>query len=125
MRPGNRSSAPAGGGKKNSKEAQELVQDIEAKYGKVDAKIVPLSCGTAVENVRSQMTAMLETGQRNVKQGNVKSAEYENVVSKIRQARAEATPADCESATGNKKLFYQCMTNDRNHVLGCSSKYKY
>jgi len=125
MKPGNRSSSAAGAGKKISKEAQELVQDIEAKYGQVDAKVVPLSCGKAVENVRSQMTVMLETGQRKAKQGNVKSAEYENVAARIRQARAEATPADCESAMGNKKQFYQCMSNDRNHVVGCSSKYPY
>lgn len=125
MKPGKRSFSAAGGSKKTSKEAQELVQDIEAKHGKVDAKIVPLSCGTAVENVRSQLAAMLETGQRNAKQANVKSAEYENAANNIRQARAQATPADCESATGNKKMFYQCMSNDRNHVLGCGTKYKY
>lgn len=111
--------------RKIPKDTQELMQGMEIALKKVDAKTVPLSCSTAVENVQSQSATMLETGQRNVQQGYVKAADYEGIASKIRQARAGATLADCQSATGNKKLFYQCMSNDRNHVAGCGSKYKF
>lgn len=111
--------------KKIPKDTQELMQGMEIALKKLDSKTVPLSCTTAVDNVQSQATTMLDTGQRNVQQGYVKAADYEGVASKIRQARAGATLSDCQSATGNKKLFYQCMSNDRNHVSGCGSKYKF
>jgi hypothetical protein len=107
------------------KDTQEMMQGMEIALKKVDPKTVPLSCGTAVENVRSQVTTMLETGQRNVQQGYVKAADFEGVASKLREGHSKTTPADCESATGNKKLFYQCMSSDRNHVIGCGTKYKY
>lgn len=126
---GNASAAPgaasAGGTRKIPKDTQELVQGMEIALKKVDSRTVPLSCSTAVENVRSQATTMLETGQRNVQQGYVKAADYEGVASKLRQAQSGTTMADCQAATGNKKLFYQCMSNDRNHVIGCGTKYKY
>jgi hypothetical protein len=115
----------ADGTKKIPKDTQEMMQGMEIALKKVDPKTVPLSCGTAVGNVRSQVTTMLETGQRNVQQGYVKAADFEGVAGKLREGLSHTTPADCESATGNKKLFYQCMSNDRNHVLGCGSKYKY
>lgn len=115
----------ADGTKKIPKDTQEMMQGMEIALKKVDPKTVPLSCGTAVENVRSQVTTMLETGQRNVQQGYVKAADFEGVAGKLRQGLAQTTPADCDSATGNKKLFYQCMSNNRNHVIGCGSKYKY
>lgn len=111
--------------KKIPKDTQELMQGAEVALKKVDPKTVPLSCGTAVDNVRSQVTTMLETGQRNVRQGHVKAADFEGVAGKLREAQAQTTTADCQSATGNKKLFYQCMSNDRNHVLGCGTKYPY
>lgn len=119
------SAGNTGGTRKIPKDTQELMQGMEIALKKVDPKTVPLSCSTAVDNVRSQAATMLETGQRNVQQGYVKAADYEGVAGKLRQAQAGTTMADCQSATGNKKLFYQCMSNNRNHVIGCGSKYKY
>jgi hypothetical protein len=114
-----------GGTKPINKDTQEMMQGMETALKKVDPKTVPLSCSTAVGNVRSQVTTMLETGQRNVQQGYTKAADFEGVAGKLREGLSKTTPADCESATGNKKLFYQCMSSDRNHVIGCGSKYKY
>jgi hypothetical protein len=111
--------------KKIPKDTRELMQGMEIALKKLDPQTVPLSCSTAVDNVQSQAATMLETGQRNVQQGYVKAADYEGVASKIRQARAGATLSDCQSATGNKKLFYQCMSNNRNHVSGCGSTYRF
>lgn len=125
--PGGAASAASKPGetKKIPRDTQELMQGMEIALRKVDSRVVPLSCATAVDNVQSQAATMLETGQRNVQQGYVKAADYEGVASKIRQARAGATLSDCQSSTGNKKLFYQCMSNNRNHVSGCGSKYKF
>ena len=114
-----------GGTKPIPKDTRELMGGMEVALKKVDPKSVPLSCGTAVENVRSQVKTMLETGQRNVQQGYTGAAEFEGVAGKLREGLSKTTPADCESAPGNKKLFYQCMSSDRNHVIGCGNKYKY
>jgi hypothetical protein len=114
-----------GGSKPIPKDTQELMQGMEVALKKVDPKTVPLSCSAAVDNVRSQVTTMLETGQRNVQQGYTKAADFEAIAGKLRHGLSQTTQADCQSATGNKKLFYQCMSNDRNHVSGCGSKYKY
>lgn len=122
---GSTSANNLGGTKPIPKDTRELMSGMEVALKKVDPKSVPLSCGTAVENVRSQVKTMLETGQRNVQQGYTGAAEFEGVASKLREGLSKTTPADCESATGNKKLFYQCMSSDRNHVIGCGSKYKY
>ncbi|WP_431095960.1 DUF4124 domain-containing protein [Polaromonas aquatica] len=114
-----------GGTKPIPKDTQEMMQGMETALKKVDPKSVPLSCSAAVNNVRSQVTTMLETGQRNVQQGYTKAADFEGVAAKLRHGLSNTTTADCQSASGNKKLFYQCMSSDRNHVAGCGSKYKF
>ena len=53
----------------------------------------------------------------------VKLAER-HTAAKIRQNRAETTLGDCQSATGAKKAFYQCMSNSYNHIMGCSQKHR-
>ena len=52
-------------------------------------------------------------------------AELDTTSAKFRKAKSETTLGDCESSTGNKRAFYQCMSSDRNHISGCGSKYKF
>lgn len=115
----------ADGTKKIPKEVEELRDGLAKGLKKVDPKTEPLSCATAVDNVRSQFDSMLEVGQRNTKDGYVSPTEYETTAAKIRQAKSEVTLGDCDSSTGNKRAFYQCMSSNRNHISGCGSKYKF
>lgn len=68
---------------------------------------------------------MREVGQRNTKDGYMSQAELDTTSAKFRKAKSETTLGDCESSTGNKRAFYQCMSSDRNHISGCGSKYKF
>lgn len=113
------------GTKKIPKDVQELGDGFMKGLKKVDPKKEALNCNVAVENIHYQADLMLEVAQKNVRDGYLSQAEYDNTAPKIRQAKAETTIGDCQSASGNKRSFYQCMSNNNNHVLGCGSKYKY
>lgn len=111
--------------KKIPKETQEFADAAAKELGKVKPSSAPLSCANAVSNIVSQVDTMLEVGKKNVKGGYIDSAEYEKGAAKLRAARSEVSVADCQSATGNKKSFYKCMSSDMNHVSGCSKSYPY
>lgn len=115
----------ADGTKKIPKGVEELRDGLVKGLSKVDPKTEPLSCATAVDNIRSQVDTMLEVGQRNLKDGYITQSEYDTNAAKLRQARSEVTLGDCEGSTGNKRSFYQCMSSNRNHVMGCGSKFKF
>lgn len=115
----------ADGTKKIPKEVAELRDGLVKGLKKVDPKTEPLSCATAVDNVRSQFDTMIEVGQRNTKDGYITQAEFDATAAKLRQAKSETTLGDCEGASGNKRAFYQCMSSNMNHISGCGSKYKF
>jgi hypothetical protein len=115
----------ADGTKKLPKGVEELRDGFVKGLKKVDPNTEPLSCVKAVDNIRSQVDTMLEVGQRNLKDGYITQAEYDTTAAKMRQARSEISLTDCDGSTGNKRLFYQCMSGNRNHVMGCGSKYKF
>lgn len=112
----------ADGTKKLPKDAADLAKGFEKSLKKVDPSNEPLNCTKAVENIRGQADTMLEVGEQNMKGGYITQADYDAQSVKIRQARTETTQADCQSATGKKKAFYQCMTSDYNHIVGCGGK---
>nr|WP_315489451.1 DUF4124 domain-containing protein [uncultured Rhodoferax sp.] len=115
----------ADGTKKIPKGVEELRDGLVKGLQKVDPKTEALSCVKAVDNVRYQLDLMIEVGQRNTKDGYITQAEYDTTAAKLRQAKSEISLTDCDGATGNKRAFYQCMSNDRNHVSGCGTKYKF
>jgi hypothetical protein len=115
----------ADGTKKIPKGVEELRDGLAKGLSKVDPKTEALSCVKAVDNVRYQLDLMLEVGQRNTKDGYITQAEFDTTAAKVRQARSEISLMDCDGATGNKRAFYQCMSNNRNHVSGCGTKYKF
>lgn len=115
----------ADGTKKIPKGVEDMRDGLVKGLQKVDPKTEPLSCATAVDNIRYQVDQMLEVGQRNMKDGYITQSEYDSTAAKLRQARSEVTLGDCEGSSGNKRSFYQCMSSNRNHVSGCGNKYKF
>lgn len=113
----------ADGTKKIPQGVQELGDGLIKGLQKVSPKTVPLDCNRAVVNIQEQADAMLAVGEKNVKDGYMRQSEYDTVAARIRQARGEASVGECLLASGNKQGFYQCMSNDRNHVTGCAKKY--
>ncbi|KQO24019.1 hypothetical protein ASF11_22520 [Acidovorax sp. Leaf76] len=115
----------ADGTKKVPKDVEEFGEDMKKALQKVDGKQVPLNCSAAVGNIHDQADTMLEVGQKNVRDGYMSKAEFDKTAPKIREARGKYSVSDCQSSSGNKKLFYQCMSSSYNHVMGCDKQYKH
>ncbi|MDZ7937170.1 MAG: DUF4124 domain-containing protein [Rhodoferax sp.] len=126
----NRAARPAieyntDGTKKIPKDVQELGDGLIKGLQKVSPKTVPLDCARSVSTIHDQADMMLSVGEKNRKDGYINPTEFDSQVARIRQAKSETSVADCQLASGNKKLFYQCMSNDHNHVTGCAKKHPY
>lgn len=110
----------ADGTKKIPKDVQDLAKGMEKALGTKDSKVVALDCISAVQNAQDQIDTALEGGAKNLKDGYITQAYYDNNAAKFRRAKAETTVASCQSATGKDKAFYQCMSNGNNHFLACT-----
>jgi hypothetical protein len=113
------------GTKKISKDVEELGQGFKKALETVDGKKVALNCAAAVDNIHYQADQMLEVGQKNVRDGYLSQANYDSSAPKIRENKAKYSLADCQSASGNKHGFYQCMSSSRNHVMACDKQFKH
>ena len=84
-----------------------------------------LNCSAAMENLSWQFDTMEAQGKRNLDSGYITQANYNQVMNSMRQARNSVSLSKCQSATGAEKSFYQCMSNDKNHMVGCGKKYNF
>lgn len=115
----------ADGTKKIPKEVQEFGEGLQKSLGTVDSQAVPLNCAGAVANIHGQADTMLEVGQKNVRDGYMAQADFDKAAPRIREAKGRYSVADCQSASGGKRAFYQCMSSSRNHVTGCDKQFKH
>lgn len=113
------------GTKKIPKDVAEFGEALKDSLTKVDSKQVPLNCATAVDNIHYQADQMLEVGQKNVRDGYMKQADFDKTAPKIREAKGKYSMSDCQGASGNKRSFYQCMSSSNNHVMGCDKQFKH
>ncbi len=115
----------ADGTKQIPKEVQEFGEGLQKSLGTVDSQTVPLNCAGAVANIHGQADTMLEVGQKNVRDGYMAQADFDKAAPRIREAKGRYSVADCQSASGGKRAFYQCMSSSRNHVTGCDKQFKH
>lgn len=115
----------ADGTKKIPEGVKEMAEGLRKSLGTVDSKQVPMNCAVAVSNIHYQADLMLEVGQKNVRDGYMTQAAFDTTAPKIREAKGKYSVGDCQSASGNKKSFYQCMSSNYNHVTGCDSQFKH
>lgn len=115
----------ADGTKKVPKEVAEIADGLRKSLATVDGKQEPLQCATAVGNITGQADTMLEVGQKNLRDGYMTQAAYDTTAAQIRQARGNYSVGDCQSSSGHKRGFYQCMSSNRNHITGCASQFKH
>lgn len=115
----------ADGTKQIPKEVQEFGEGLQKSLGTVDSQAVPLNCAGAVANIHGQADTMLEVGQKNVRDGYMAQADFDKAAPRIREAKGRYSVADCQSASGGKRAFYQCMSSSRNHVTGCDKQFKH
>ncbi|MDA8445166.1 DUF4124 domain-containing protein [Paracidovorax valerianellae] len=118
---GSSGSAP----RKLPRDVQEQVNGLAKGLTQTQPGTVQLDCGKAVTNARDGLDTMLETGEKNTRDGYMSREQYDSTASKIRSTRSNITMGDCQSATGVKRDFYQCISNGRNHVMGCAQSHRF
>lgn len=121
--------ASGGGGaapsKKLPKEVQAQVEDMTRGLLKTQPGTPKLSCSVAVSNATYGLDTMLETGEKNMRDGYMTREKFDATAQQIRSTRGQITVGDCESSTGAKRAFYQCMSSNTNHVLGCAQQHRF
>ena len=110
----------ADGTKKLSKDVQELAKGMEKALKTKDSKEVPLDCMSAVKNAQDQADTALEVSAKNLKDGYITQADYDNNATNLRRAKAQTTLAHCQFSSGKDRSFYQCMSNGNNHFAACT-----
>ena len=115
----------ADGTKKIPEGVKDMAEGLRKSLGTVDSKQVPMNCAVAVSNIHYQADLMLEVGQKNVRDGYMTQAAFDTTVPKIREAKGKYSVGDCQSSSGNKKSFYQCMSSSNTHVTGCDRQFKH
>ena len=108
-----------------SPEVKQEINQLAQGLTRVRQEDVPLACGKAVENARWGVETMLEVGERNMQGGYLARADYEATAKPLNALLAQLTLSDCESATGTRRDFYQCMSSDYNHVYACGKAHPF
>jgi hypothetical protein len=108
------------GTKKIPKDVQDLAKGMEKALKTKDSKEVPLDCMSAVKNAQDQADTALEVSAKNMKDGYITQADYDNNAANLRRAKAQTTLAHCQFSTGKDRSFYQCMSNGNNHFSACT-----
>lgn len=92
---------------------------------KVDNTKTSLNCTSALNNANWQFETMFAQGKRNLDNGSITQAQYTQATTALQRARDEVSLSRCQSATGVERSFYECMSNDQNHLVGCGTKNKF
>ncbi|MDR7307522.1 DUF4124 domain-containing protein [Rhodoferax saidenbachensis] len=108
------------GTKKIPKDVQDLAKGMEKALKTKDSKEVPLDCMSAVKNAQDQADTALEVSAKNLKDGYITQADYDNNAANLRRAKSQTTLAHCQFSTGKDRSFYQCMSNGNNHFSACT-----
>lgn len=106
----------------------DVQADVEAIAGhltQVNDADAMLACGKAVDNARYGVETMLEVGEKNLRAGYMTQAAYDGMAPALRSLLAALSLQDCESASGVRRDFYQCMSSDYNHVLACGKAHPF
>ena len=106
-------------------DVQADVNTIAQQLSEVRDADAPLACGKAVDNARYGVETMLEVGEKNLRAGYMTQAAYDGMAPALRSLRAALSLQDCESASGVRRDFYQCMSSDYNHVLACGKAHPF
>lgn len=108
------------GTKKIPKDVQDMARGMEKALKTKDSKEVPLDCMSAVKNAQDQADTALEVSAKNLKDGYITQADYDNNAANLRRAKAQTTLAHCQFSSGKDRSFYQCMSNGNNHFSACT-----
>lgn len=90
-----------------------------------EEKAADLDCSKAVSNAHYSLEQMLENGRKNYKGGYIDKTQYDQAMKGINSLMSSISISDCQSATGNKKKFYTCVSSPYNFVASCGEKHPF
>jgi hypothetical protein len=110
-------------------ELQHVVQTAAAMLSPLilegDPDAVTLNCPAAVNSAKASLDSMLSAIRAEVKNGSVRHSDFERVRPTLERARYKISVNECNSARGNVRRFYLCMSTPGNHVAACGKRYSY
>ncbi|MGY5449946.1 DUF4124 domain-containing protein [Agarivorans sp. MS3-6] len=108
-----------------SKEVQEFAESLQQAVLTDHGDAQQLDCSAAVVNSKDQLSSMQAVSLKNLQDGYLSQADYDQAKVAISGAKNQISTQECLSATGPVKKFYLCMSNQMNHVMRCGKKYDY
>ncbi|MBD9470181.1 hypothetical protein [Pseudoxanthomonas sp. PXM01] len=106
-------------------DVQADVEAIAEQLAQVSDTETALACSKAVDNARYGVETMLEVGEKNLRDGYLTPSAYDAMAPALRSLLGVLSVQDCESASGPRRDFYQCMSSDYNHVLACGKAHPF
>ena len=106
-------------------EVQADADAIAEQLAQVRDTDTSLSCVKAVANARYGVETMLEVSGKNLHDGYMTQAAHDALAPALQQLLGVLDVQDCETASGTRRDFYQCMSSDYNHVLACGKAHPF
>ncbi len=103
--------------KRSANELQELEQ--------VDAQWVALDCSAAAARARVELGEMIEERSAEHRAGKMPADRFYSTVPRLMVVHSLLTQSHCNASTGSTRSFYQCMSNPKNHAMGCEKKHSF
>lgn len=97
-------------------EAESLIHHGDAEQ---------VNCSKAVGHAQLMISSMMEGNEFNFQQGVFKQKEYEKNGQDLQKLQEKVSVSECLTSFGNRKSFYLCMSNDKNHLSACGKRYGY
>ncbi len=119
-----RGASPAGT-QMSDEDKAEWTEAYKKQLLKVDETKTQLNCSSAINNADWQFETMLTQGKRNVDNGSITQEQYTQATAALQKAKQKISYSRCQSATGLERSFYECMSNDKNHLAGCGEKHNF
>jgi len=84
-----------------------------------------LDCPKSAKNSQQSLDQMTGMVEKNYLDGYMDKAQHDKALKGIREATSQISPADCQGAQGKKRLFYQCMSSDKNLFMACAKAHNF
>lgn len=104
---------------------QEWEDAYKKQLLKVDETKTQLNCSSAISNTDWQFETMFTQAKRNLDNGSITQAQYAQATDALQKVKQQVSYSRCQSASGPERLFYECMSNNQNHLAGCGTKHNF
>ncbi|MDF1764629.1 MAG: DUF4124 domain-containing protein [Oleibacter sp.] len=106
-----------------SDEAQDVMNSVKEYVSTVRDEPKVLDCNAAVKYAKSDLDYYIESLAKNRDDGYVSSSDYKKTADSLGLFRKKITLSQCNSASGDVRRFYICLSNGQSNIVACAKKY--